>query len=84
MNTPKKPKLFVRYKNLGGASKVLRYEIRKDVVTIEFKNNSVYNYSNQSAGEENIAKMKTLATAGKGLSTFIEASLKDRFMRKIR
>ncbi len=33
---------------------------------------------------DNIAKMKTLATAGKGLSTFIEASLKDRFMRKIK
>lgn len=84
MNTPKKPKLFLRYKNLGGASKVARYELKKDVVTIIFKNNSMYNYSNQSCGEENIAKMKTLATAGKGLSTFIEASLKDRFMRKIR
>ena len=84
MNTPKRHKMFLRYKNLGGASKVARYEITKDVVTVIFKNNSVYNYSNQSAGMDNIAKMKTLATAGKGLSTFIEASLKDRFMRKIK
>ena len=84
MNTPKKPRRYVLYKNLGGASKVLRYEITKDVVTIEFKNNSVYNYSNQSVGMDNIAKMKTLAVAGKGLSTFIEAGLKDRYMRKIR
>ena len=84
MNTPKKPKLFIRYKNLSGDSKVLRYEITKDVVTVEFKNNSVYNYSNQSTDPATIAKMKTLATAGKGLGTFIEANVKNRFMRKIR
>lgn len=84
MKTPKRPKLFLRYKNLGGASKVVRYQTTKDVVTVQFSNNSVYNYSNQSAGEDNIAKMKTLAAAGKGLGTFIETNLKDRFMRKIR
>ena len=84
MKTPKKPKMFIRYKNLSGASKVVRYEITKDVVTVQFANTSVYNYSNQSAGPDNIAKMKTLAMAGKGLGTFIEASLKDSFMRKIR
>jgi hypothetical protein len=84
MQTPKKPKLFIRYKNIGGASTVVRYELLKDVVTIQFKNNTVYNYSNQSAGPANIVKMKTLAAAGKGLGTFIDAHLKDLFMRKIR
>lgn len=84
MQTPKKQKMFIRYKNLGGASKVARYEIRKDMVTIRFTDNSVYNYSNQSAGTANIEKMKALATAGKGLGTFIDANLKDRFLRKIR
>lgn len=84
MNTPKKPKMFIRYKNLSGASTVVRYEITKDVVTVQFKNNSVYNYSNQSAGMDKIAKMKELAVAGKGLGTYITANLKDSFMRKIR
>lgn len=76
--------MFVRYKNLSGDSKVARYEIRQDAVTIRFTDHTVYRYTNQSADPENISKMKTLALAGKGLGTFISANLKDRFLRKIR
>ena len=84
MQTPKKPKIFRRYKNLGGQSKVAAYEISKDGVTIRFANNSVYRYTNQSADPKNIKKMKDLAIAGKGLGTFIEANLKERYLRKVR
>ena len=84
MLTPKKPKMFKRYKNLSGASKVARYEIAKDAVTIRFTDHSVYIYTNQTADPANVAKMKTLAVAGKGLGTFIDANVKDRFLRKIR
>ncbi|MCR4296145.1 MAG: hypothetical protein NUW21_11475 [Elusimicrobia bacterium] len=84
MLTPKKPRMFTRYKNLSGASTVARYEIAKDAMTIRFADNSVYIYTNQSADPVNIAKMKTLALAGKGLGTFIEANVKNRFMRKVR
>jgi hypothetical protein len=84
MNTPKRPKQFKRYKNLGGASKVAAYEIRKDAVTIRFADASVYRYTNQSADPANISKMKQLAEAGKGLGTFIDANVKDRFLKKVR
>lgn len=84
MNTPKKQKRFIRYKNLGGKSVVSRFEILKDIVTIKFTDNSSYNYSNQSAGVANIEQMKKLAAAGKGLGTFITTNLKDKWMRKIR
>ena len=84
MLTPKRPKLFRKYKNLSGDSKVARYEIRKDSVTIRFTDNSVFRYTNQSADPGNISKMKSLALAGKGLGTFIDANVKDRFLRKIR
>lgn len=84
MRTPKKPKMMERYKNLSGDSKVVKYEIAKDSVKIIFANCSSYIYSNQSADPGNISKMKTLAVAGKGLGTFIDANLKDRFARKIR
>ena len=76
--------MFIRYKNLSKDSKVARYEIRKDMVTIRFADDTVYVYTNQSATPGNIEKMKALATAGKGLGTFIDANLKDRFLRKIR
>ena len=84
MRTPKKPKMFKRYKNLSGSSTVAAYEIAKDGVTVRFSDHSVYRYTNQSADPENIAKMKTMAIAGKGLGTFITANLKDRFLCKIR
>ncbi len=73
-----------RYANLGGKSAVAFYNIEKDAVTIRFANHSVFEYNNQSAAPANISKMKTLAIAGKGLGTFIETNLKDRFSRKIR
>ena len=84
MNTPKKPKMMVLYKNLSGDSKVVRYQIAKDSMTIRFADCSVYRYTNQSADPATIGKMKTLALAGKGLGTFISENLKDRFSRKIR
>jgi len=84
MLTPKKHKMLLRYKNLSGDSKVARYEIAKDALTIRFTDNSVYIYTNQSADPVNISKMKTLAAAGKGLGTFVEANVKNRFMRKVR
>lgn len=84
MFTPKKIKVMLPYKNLGGKSKVARYHMAKDAMTIRFVDHSEYIYTNQSAGPETIKKMKELALAGKGLGTFIEASLKDRFSRKVR
>jgi hypothetical protein len=72
------------YKNKGGKSKVFRYNIEKDAVTIRFTDASVYRYTNQSATPGNIAKMKELALAGKGLGTFIETTVKDNYCRKVR
>ena len=73
-----------KYKNLSGNSGVAAYEVAKDSVTIGFTTSAVYIYSNQSAGSGNIRQMKSLALAGKGLSTFIDKHVKERFSRKIR
>lgn len=73
-----------KYRNLSGKSAVVMYELAKDVVTVRFATEAVYRYSNQSAGSENIRKMKVLALAGKGLGTFIESNVKDKFARKVR
>ena len=84
MNTPKRTKIMLRYKNLSGNSTVLRYQCTKDTMTIGFSDFSVYKFTNQSTSPETIGKMKVLAQAGKGLGTFITANVKDRFSRKIR
>lgn len=78
------PKLFVKYKNLGGKSTVAKFEVKKDAITVRFADHRVYRYTNQSAGPANISKMKTLALAGKGLGTFIDANVKDLFQRKVK
>ena len=73
-----------KYKNLSGKSAVALYEVAKDSVTVGFTSREMYIYSNQSAGSANVSQMKSLALAGKGLSTFIDANVKERFARKIR
>jgi len=73
-----------KYKNVSGKSTVTMFELAKDVVTIRFASQEVYRFSNQSAGSENISKMKILALAGKGLGTFIENNVKEKFARKVR
>lgn len=81
MFTSKKPKQFRAYKD--SKSKIAQYELAKDGVTIRFKDHTAYRFTNQSAGPENIAKMKAAAPTGKGLDALVE-SLKDRYLQKIR
>ncbi len=84
MKTPTRFKLFKRYQNLSKDSKVAAYELKKDCITIRFTDHTVYRYTNQSADPDNIRKMKSLALAGKGLGTFIDANVKERYLRKVR
>lgn len=84
MNRPKQQKHFQKYKNAGGKSVVARFEVAKDAITVVFTNHTVYRYTNQSATPGNIAEMKKLALAGKGLGTFIESKAKDLWLQKIR
>jgi hypothetical protein len=84
MRKPRKLQLMLKYKNLSGDSKVSKFHIEKDSVKVRFADHSIYLYSNQSADPANVSKMKTLALAGKGLGTFIDANVKDRFARKIK
>lgn len=84
MRKAKKPQQMLQYKNLSGDSKVVRYHIAKDALTIRYTDNSVYLYTNQSATPGAISKMKTLALAGKGLGTFIATNAKDAYSRKVR
>jgi hypothetical protein len=84
MNRPKKTKIFRRYKNIGGSSKVLRFMIEQDSITIDFLDNTCYRWTNQSAGPDSIAKMKSLALAGKGLDSYIKSNVAERFLRKVR
>ena len=63
------------YKNLSGKkSGVTGYDIGKDFIIVQFgtgREYRHYKYTYNSAGSGIIEKMKALAEAGSGLSTFI-------------
>ena len=54
------------YKNLGGDSGVVAYEIGNDYVRVKFSDGSIYLYTNGRAGSHNIREMKRLARQGQG------------------
>lgn len=73
-----------KYLNRQGNSGVTGYKIDAGGISVAFNDNAVYLYTNTSAGVNAIEKMKELAIAGKGLSTYISKNVKDKFEKKIR
>jgi hypothetical protein len=71
------------YKNLSGDSGVEGFETRKDSIKIRFRGGAVYLYTYKSAGKNKIEKMKRLALAGKGLSTYISTHVKNDYATKL-
>jgi hypothetical protein len=71
-----------RYANLSGDSGVLAYAFTTTSILVRFRGSPrVYEYSDASAGAANVARMKRLAEAGRGLSTFISQHVADRYVR---
>jgi hypothetical protein len=72
-----------RYKNLGGESGVVAYDIDAGQIIVQFRNGDRYLYTEDSAGAANVARMQALARAGRGLSSFISQHVHDRYERKV-
>ncbi len=72
------------YRNIAGNSGVKAYEIGPDYITVEFSDGAVYRYTYASAGRENVERMKGLARAGQGLSTFLNTTVSKLYERKER
>lgn len=73
-----------RYKNLGGNSGVVAYEIGSDFIRVQFSDGSIYLYTYASAGSHNIEHMKQLARNGQGLNSFINTIVRKAYARKER
>lgn len=72
-----------RYKNLSGDSGVVRYQLSEGAILVQFSDGSLYEYTNESAGNNAIATMHRLAVAGRGLSSFISTAVREKYSRKI-
>ncbi len=69
------------YRNLSGDSGVLAYEIGADYIKVQFEK-AIYLYTYRITGSRNIEEMKTLATNGRGLNTFIDKYVKKKYASK--
>jgi hypothetical protein len=67
------------YKNLGGDSNVIAYEIGDDWIKVQFRHSPTYTYTYQSAGQDTIERMKSLAIAGHGLNSYMTRVVKKRY-----
>lgn len=68
-----------QYRNLSGKSGIKAYETGEDFIKIKFITGEMYLYTYSSAGKKIIEKMKLFASEGKGLSTYISQTVKDKF-----
>jgi hypothetical protein len=75
---------MTKYANLSGGAGIAAYEIGADSIAIKFNSGETYLYNYASAGRENIERMKSLAAAGRGLTTFISQVVKMGYDRKLR
>jgi hypothetical protein len=71
------------YKNLSGHSGVVAYEIGRTFIKVKFGGESgIYTYDYKRPGKQLVEDMKTLATRGQGLSTFIIDAVGTNFSSK--
>jgi hypothetical protein len=72
------------YKSINHDTGVIAYQNGDDHIAVQFKDGTVYLYTNKSAGAKAIIQMKKLAEAGMGLTTYINQHVKDRYEAKIK
>lgn len=60
----------------------MAYEIGEDYIKVKFRSGGVYLYNYSAPGRDNVERMKELATAGKGLSTFISRYVREDYAAK--
>jgi hypothetical protein len=72
-----------RYNNRDGDSNIVAFDIGNGSIAIEFIGGDRYLYTNQSAGEYNVAKMQELARTGSGLSNFIIQAVGEAYACKL-
>jgi hypothetical protein len=71
------------YKNLSGTSGVVAFEAGESHIDIEFQDGHRYRYDYAKTGKNEVEIMKSLALTGKGLATFINQSVRERFAQKL-
>lgn len=70
------------YRNLASDSPIRAYEILDEAIRVQFDGGETYVYDYQTPGRDDVEKMKRLARAGRGLSTYIARFVRGRYALK--
>lgn len=70
------------YRGQARRGGVVAYEIAPDAIDIEFTSGWIYRFSYEKPGQLRVERMKELAQSGRGLSTFINKHVKNRFEKR--
>jgi hypothetical protein len=75
-----------RYRNLSHGAGVRAYAHGPGWIHLQFVRGGTYEYTSRSVGQANLQKMKRLADAGEGLTTFINQhpDVKNGYARRLR
>ena len=71
------------YQNLSGNSSIESYEIGQQQLVVQYKNGSAYLYRQAFPETLNLSIMKDLAQTGKGLSTFIQRFVGNKYWSQL-
>jgi hypothetical protein len=71
------------YGNTTGNSGVVAFEIFGEAIVVEFRHGGKYLYNYHTTGRDHVEEMKRLAREGRGLATYINKNVRNRFARKI-
>lgn len=71
------------YKNIGENSGIKAYKATAHAIIVYFASGVIYAYTYNSTGKRHIEKMKALAQAGKGLATYINKYVRDKYAEQI-
>lgn len=86
VDTPRKSvttSLPQRYQSSSGDSGVVSYDIGPEFITLQFKNGVVHHYTYEKPGKEHVERMKELAKAGSGLSTYVNQHVQGDYARRL-
>jgi hypothetical protein len=65
-------------------SGIVRYALGEGWIDVTFKDGWTYRYTDATSGAECVRAMKALARAGRGLNTYINQRVRDRYADKRR
>ncbi len=72
------------YKNLSGNSPVQAFENGESSIIVRYKGGRTYLYTHRASGVSNVERMKEMALNGRGLGTFINQHVRNKYAKRLK